>query len=97
MPDLNNVKNLGLRGAIRPAHLGCFGLHEWAMVYRQTQEELRHNAWPLRLGPHGTERLAPGVVTPALNGVNIHDTGAVSAALRSAFEKLGTRPRRIAP
>jgi hypothetical protein len=25
------------------------------MVYRQTQEELRHNAWPLRLGPHGTD------------------------------------------
>jgi hypothetical protein len=33
----------------RPAHFGCFGLHEWAMVYRQTQAEVRHNAWPLRL------------------------------------------------
>ncbi|SCE64510.1 hypothetical protein GA0070558_101218 [Micromonospora haikouensis] len=38
----------------RPAHLGCFGMHEWAMVYRQTQEEIRHNAWPLRLSPART-------------------------------------------
>lgn len=32
----------------RPAFFGCHGLHEWAMVYRQTPEEVRHNAWPLR-------------------------------------------------
>jgi hypothetical protein len=32
----------------RPARFGCFGLHEWAMVYQQTPEEVRHNAWPLR-------------------------------------------------
>ncbi|MEU4640758.1 3-methyladenine DNA glycosylase [Micromonospora sp. NPDC023814] len=38
----------------RPAHLGCFGMHEWAMVYRQTQAEVRHNAWPLRLSPERT-------------------------------------------
>jgi hypothetical protein len=35
--------------ASRPAHLGCFGLHEWAMVYRT--EEVRHAAQPLRLSP----------------------------------------------
>ena len=35
----------------RPAFFGCFGLHEWAMVYRQTPEEIRHNAWPLRFSP----------------------------------------------
>jgi hypothetical protein len=34
----------------RPAFYGCFGLHEWAMVYRQTAEEIRHNAYPLRFG-----------------------------------------------
>jgi hypothetical protein len=39
----------------RPAFFGCFGLHEWAMVYRQSPEEVRHNAWPLRFPP---ERLA---------------------------------------
>jgi hypothetical protein len=32
----------------RPAFFGCFGLHEWAMVYRQTVDEVRHNAHPLR-------------------------------------------------
>jgi hypothetical protein len=32
----------------RPAFYGCFGLHEWAMVHRQTPDEVRHNAYPLR-------------------------------------------------
>ncbi|MGN6242977.1 MAG: 3-methyladenine DNA glycosylase [Motilibacteraceae bacterium] len=41
--------------ASRPAHLGCLGLHEWAMVYRQAPEEVRHAAVPLRLGPAGTD------------------------------------------
>lgn len=31
----------------RTAAFGCFGLHEWAMVYRS--EEIRHEQWPLRL------------------------------------------------
>lgn len=35
----------------RPAFFGCYGLHEWAMVYRQSQDEIRHNAWPLRFSP----------------------------------------------
>jgi type IV pilus assembly protein PilM len=48
------------------------------------------------VGGHGTERLAAGVVTPALNAVNVHDGHALAAALRSAFDKLGARPRRIA-
>lgn len=34
----------------RPAQLGCFGLHEWAMVYR---DRPRHPE-PLRLGADGT-------------------------------------------
>ena len=38
----------------RPASFGCFGLHEWAMVYRQEQGEVRHAAWSLRLGAEGT-------------------------------------------
>ena len=32
----------------RPPFFGCFGLHEWAMAYRQTPDEIRHSAWPLR-------------------------------------------------
>jgi hypothetical protein len=39
--------------AARPVHVGCFGLHEWAMVYRS--QEVRHSAYPLRLGPAGTD------------------------------------------
>ncbi len=29
----------------------CFGLHEWAMVYRLEPEQVRHQALPLRLAP----------------------------------------------
>jgi hypothetical protein len=32
----------------RPAFFSCHGLHEWAMVYRQTPDEVRHNAHALR-------------------------------------------------
>jgi hypothetical protein len=35
----------------RPARFQCFGLHEWAMVYRVSQEEVRHEQAPLRLSP----------------------------------------------
>lgn len=35
----------------RPAQFGCHGMHEWAMVYRQTAEEVRHNQYPLRFPP----------------------------------------------
>lgn len=37
----------------RPARLNCFGLHEWAMVYRSST--VRHEGVPLRLGAAGTD------------------------------------------
>jgi hypothetical protein len=40
--------------ADRPAHTGCLGLHEWAMVYRQDDTRRRHTL-PLRLGRAGTD------------------------------------------
>ncbi|MDI1249746.1 MAG: 3-methyladenine DNA glycosylase [Lacunisphaera sp.] len=43
--------------AERPPAFGCFGLHEWAMVYRQTPDEVRHNAWPLRFPPDELARI----------------------------------------
>ncbi len=43
--------------AERPPSFGCFGLHEWAMVYRQTPDEVRHNAWPLRFPPDELARI----------------------------------------
>ena len=39
----------------RAPFFGCHGLHEWAMVYRQAPEDVRHAAWPLR---HSPQRLA---------------------------------------
>ncbi len=41
----------------RPANFGCFGMHEWAMVYRLAEDETRHPAYPLRLGPSGTDEV----------------------------------------
>ncbi|WP_050806593.1 hypothetical protein [Nesterenkonia sp. F] len=43
--------------AARPAQLGCFGLHEWAMVYRSEHHGQRHDQVPLRLGASGTDEV----------------------------------------
>jgi len=51
------IRELLSASAGRPAQLGCFGLHEWAMVYRQTPDQHRHNGWPLRLGQAGTDEV----------------------------------------
>ncbi|MDI1459535.1 3-methyladenine DNA glycosylase [Catellatospora sp. KI3] len=48
------IRDLLAATASRPPQFGCFGMHEWAMVYRQTQAEVRHNSWPLRLSPSAT-------------------------------------------
>ncbi|WP_254630249.1 3-methyladenine DNA glycosylase [Cellulomonas sp. GbtcB1] len=42
--------------AVRPAATGCFGLHEWAMVYREGDGDHRHPL-PLRLGGAGTDEV----------------------------------------
>jgi len=47
------VRDLLAATASRPPQLSCFGMHEWAMVYRSA--EVRHAAWPLRLGAAGTD------------------------------------------
>jgi hypothetical protein len=49
------VRGLLSATAGRPAQLGCFGLHEWAMVYRQQPGEQRHEDWPLRLTQRETD------------------------------------------
>lgn len=41
----------------RAPRFGCFGLHEWAMVYRMTPEQLRHTMLPLRIGQEATDRV----------------------------------------
>lgn len=50
----------------RPAFFGCYGWHEWAMVYRQTPAEVRHNAHPLRFDREEIARIVengPGCCT----------------------------------
>jgi hypothetical protein len=52
VPLLGSIRRLLAATAARPATLGCFGLHEWAMVHRT--DATRHD-WPLRLGATGTD------------------------------------------
>ncbi|MBI2243434.1 MAG: 3-methyladenine DNA glycosylase [Nocardioides sp.] len=54
-PLLEALRRLLRATEARPANFGCFGLHEWAMVYRLSEDETRHAAWPLRLGAAGTD------------------------------------------
>lgn len=51
-PMLRGVERILRSTAARPGRFGCFGLHEWAMVYRQDQH--RHPV-PLRLGQEATD------------------------------------------
>lgn len=46
------VHRLLVATASRPAFTGCFGLHEWAMIYRA---DGRRHTLPLRLGAAGTD------------------------------------------
>jgi hypothetical protein len=47
------IANLLRATSTRPARLNCFGLHEWAMVYRAP--DVRHSDVPLRLGAAETD------------------------------------------
>ncbi len=53
-PMLTAIERILRRTASRPGAFGCFGLHEWAMVYRQ--REHRHPV-PLRLGQAATDEV----------------------------------------
>ena len=53
-PLVEQLHELLTATAARTPQLGCFGLHEWAMVHRSVQHGTRHD-WPLRLGPEGTD------------------------------------------
>jgi hypothetical protein len=56
-PLIRSLRTLLVATASRPAQLGCFGLHEWAMVHRLDPSDVRHASWPLRLGPTGTDQV----------------------------------------
>lgn len=53
------IRDLLSATAARPPHLGCFGMHEWAMVYRLRRQQVRHNAWPLRVDPDAVVEAVP--------------------------------------
>jgi hypothetical protein len=53
-PLLRQLHALLSATAGRAPQLGCFGLHEWAMVHRSAEHGTRHD-WPLRLGQEGTD------------------------------------------
>jgi hypothetical protein len=96
VPRIRQVRDLLAATASRPPQLGCFGMHEWAMVYGQ--QEVRHAAWPLRLGRDGTDRVverhriscshfdAFRFFTPAARPLNALRPG---PADRAAFEQPG--------
>ncbi|MDO5670587.1 MAG: 3-methyladenine DNA glycosylase [Corynebacterium sp.] len=50
--SLTYIRDLLHRTTLNPAHFDCFGLHEWAMVYKT--ESPRHDL-PLRLGAAGSD------------------------------------------
>lgn len=56
-PLIDSLHRLLAATASRPPSFGCFGLHEWAMVHRLTEDQTRHSAWPLRLGADGTDEV----------------------------------------
>jgi hypothetical protein len=35
----------------RPGRFRCYGMHEWAMIYQQSAEQVRHQGYELRLPP----------------------------------------------
>ncbi|MDP2137436.1 MAG: 3-methyladenine DNA glycosylase [Candidatus Didemnitutus sp.] len=41
----------------RAPQFACYGLHEWAMVFRLQPDEIRHADWPLRFSPEETARV----------------------------------------
>lgn len=51
------VDDLLRRTLERNPQFGCFGLHEWAMVYRLGPEAMRHASLPLRIGHEATDRV----------------------------------------
>ena len=61
LPLIESIHRLLRATAGRTPTLGCFGLHEWAMVHRSSERDgmIRHD-WPLRLGGPGTDAVVEG-------------------------------------
>lgn len=54
---LDFVQTLLANTAEKPGAFSCFGLHEWAMAYKSTENNIRHDYLELRLGAQGTDEV----------------------------------------
>jgi len=54
-PSVGFIQELLAGTARATPQFGCFGLHEWAMIFQS--DDVRHVGWPLRLGRHGTDEV----------------------------------------
>lgn len=80
-PSVRFIRELLGNTAVAVPQFGCFGLHEWAMVFQE--QDRRHLSWPLRLGREGTDEVIRGLqircshydafrfFTPAARGRNL--------------------------
>ncbi|HSU02251.1 MAG TPA: 3-methyladenine DNA glycosylase [Nocardioides sp.] len=96
-PLLTQLHTLLTATAGRAPQFGCFGLHEWAMVHRASENGTRHD-WPLRLGQAGTDAVVEShrigcshfdafrFFTPSARGLNTLQPGRDD---RPAFEQPG--------
>ncbi len=92
---IESVLRLLRATASREPNFGCFGMHEWAMVYRSEEIGTRHRV-PLRLGGGGTDEVVEAhriqcshfdayrFFTPPAIGLN---TLSPTAQDREAFEQ----------
>jgi len=62
---------------------------------RVTAVSVAQQADTLVLSGHATVGLGAGVVDPVLNASNVHDASILTAAIRSALDKLSPRPKRV--
>ena len=64
--------------------------------HRVSAASIVSRASGLAVVSHAVEPLPAGALLPSMNATNMADPRAVADALRRAFEKLGTRPKRVA-
>ena len=60
-PTVETAHRLLAATAAREPRFGCFGMHEWAMVYRLAPGETRHPYLPLRFPPEEVARIVEEV------------------------------------
>ena len=80
----------------RSPGMNCFGMHEWAMVYRA--QTVRHERVPLRLGPAGTDAVVESMPLRCTHfdafrffteAAVVRNAGSPSRADQSAWEQPG--------